>query len=180
MKIDFSSPVATAGLSRCADVECRVLTASPFRILNSFAGIHRLSASQLCWPQCFRRPTWLHTPGCLALSGRPRRCGCLARRGHFCAALCRRFLFLSLLDLASYQVLTLLSLLCQLWMDCSCDISSFFEEVSSLTPFLLFPSVSLLPVEEGLPVSPCCSLISSRVYLPFLPCLSLLFFPPCL
>ena len=38
-KLTFSSPGATAGFSKFADVECNTLTASSFRIWNSLTGI---------------------------------------------------------------------------------------------------------------------------------------------
>ena len=47
----------------CWHTECSTLTASCFRVWNSSAGIPSPPLA-LCL-----RPTWLHTPGCLALGG---------------------------------------------------------------------------------------------------------------
>ena len=54
----------------------------------------------------------------------------------------------------------MVSVLCiaHLWMNCSFDNANFLDEISSLTLSDFFPSVSLLSIEEGLLVSPCCSL----------------------
>ena len=49
-------------------VECSTLIASSFKILNSSAGIPSLPLALLAAD--FLRPTWFHTPECLALSER--------------------------------------------------------------------------------------------------------------
>ena len=57
----------------CSHTECSTLTASSFRIWNSSAGI--LSPSPVLYTVMPLRPTWLHTPGCLALSEWPHHRG---------------------------------------------------------------------------------------------------------
>ena len=61
-KLTFSSPVATAEFQICWNSECSILTASSFRIWNSLAGI----LSPLLAFFVLLRPSWLHTPRCLA------------------------------------------------------------------------------------------------------------------
>ena len=69
MRIDFSSPVATAGSSRFAVM----LNETPWRhhplgfwiVLLEFCHIPSL---------CFLKPTWLRSPECLALDGWPQHC----------------------------------------------------------------------------------------------------------
>ena len=50
----------------CWHIECSTFIASSFRIWNSSAGIPSPPLA-LFIVLCFLRPTWLHTPGCLAL-----------------------------------------------------------------------------------------------------------------
>ena len=57
----------------CSHTECSTLTAPSFRTWNSSAGIP--SPSPVLHTVMLVRPTWLHTPGCLALSEWPHRRG---------------------------------------------------------------------------------------------------------
>ena len=65
-KLTFSSPVATAEFSKFTSILRAVLRASSFWIWNGSAGIPSFSLAFFVV-----RPTWLHTPECLALGKWP-------------------------------------------------------------------------------------------------------------
>ena len=59
----------------CWCIDCSTLTTSSFRIWNSSAGIP--SPPIALFVVCFLRPTWLHTPRCLAVGLWSHHCGYL-------------------------------------------------------------------------------------------------------
>ena len=73
-KWTFFSPVATAEFSKFSGILSATLLQHHllgFEIAQlEFHYLH-----YLCWQWCFLRPTWLHTPGCLALGEWSHHCG---------------------------------------------------------------------------------------------------------
>ena len=67
-------------------IECSILIASSFRIWNSLARIP--SPPPALFIVCFLRPTWLHTPGCLALGEWSHHRAHLGCEELFCTVLC--------------------------------------------------------------------------------------------
>ena len=67
----------------CWHIDCSTFTASFFRIWNSSTGIPSPPLA-LLWH--FLRPTWLHIPGCLAVSEWSHHCGYLGDEDLFCIA----------------------------------------------------------------------------------------------
>ena len=70
----------------CWHIECSTSTASSFRIWNSLARIP--SPPPALFIVCFLRPTWLHTPGCLALGEWSHHRAHLGCEELFCTVLC--------------------------------------------------------------------------------------------
>ena len=70
----------------CWHIECSTFTASSFRIWNSLARIP--SPPPALFIVCFLRPTWLHTPGCLALGEWSHHRAHLGCEELFCTVLC--------------------------------------------------------------------------------------------
>ena len=144
----------------CCRIECSTYTASSFRISNSSTGIP--SPLLALFIVSFLRPTWLHIPGCLALSEWSHHCGYLGHENLFCIIL------LCILATSS-QYLLLMLLLCffhttsvlycaYLCMKYSLGISNFLEEIHSLSHSIVFLYFFALITEEGFLISPCYSL----------------------
>ena len=75
-KLTFSSPVATAEFSQFADILSAAL--EQHHLLGfEIAQLEFHHLHELCLRQCFLRPTWLHTPGCLTLGEWPHHSGYL-------------------------------------------------------------------------------------------------------
>ena len=73
MKTDLSKTCGHCWVFQiCWHIDCNTLTASSLRILNSSAGIP--SPPLALFIVTFLKPTWLHTPGCLALGEWPHHC----------------------------------------------------------------------------------------------------------
>ena len=68
-KLTFSSPVATAEFSKFAGILSAALYSILFWNFNSSVGIPSPALALII--ASFLRPTWLHTPGCLALGEWP-------------------------------------------------------------------------------------------------------------
>ena len=66
-------------------IECSTFTASSLRMWNSSAGIP--SPPLALFIVMLLRPTWLHTPGCLALGQWSHHCGYLGHEDLFCTVL---------------------------------------------------------------------------------------------
>ena len=69
----------------CWLIECSIFTASSFRIWNSSAWIP--SPPLVLFIGMLPKPTWLHTPGCLALDEWSHHCGYLGHEDLFCIVL---------------------------------------------------------------------------------------------
>ena len=160
----------------CGHNECKTLMASSFRDLNSPAGIswHPLALlAAVLLKACLTSHSGMSGSGCLTT---PLWSSSSLRR--FCTALpC-------ILSISSWFLQHLLglchfySLFAHLWAESSLEVSSFPEEISRLSPFLVFFCYSTVFVEEGLLVSSSCSLklcaFTGCAFRP-LPCFSLLF-----
>ena len=86
-KWNFSSPVATAEFSKFAGIFSAALLQHhllEFEIAQ--LELHHLH--YLCSQYCFLRPTWLHTPGCLALGEWSHHHGYLGHWDIFCTVFC--------------------------------------------------------------------------------------------
>ena len=66
MKADLFQSCGHRWVFQIYCIEYNTITASSFRIWNSSTGIPSPPLALFVW--CFLRPTWLCTPGCLALS----------------------------------------------------------------------------------------------------------------
>ena len=141
----------------CWHIECSTLIASSVRIWNSSAGI---PSPPLTWlaavlpkahlPSHSRMSgsEWGTAPSGLSRSLRAFLYSCSVYSCH-----------LFLISSASIRSLLCSVIYCaHLWMKCAFDISSFLEELSSLSSSVVFLCFSALFSEEGLLVSPCYSL----------------------
>jgi len=131
-KLTFSSPVATAKFSKFAGIKCSTLTASPFRIWNSSAGIPSpplalfavmLPKSHLTSHSSMFGSRWVITPLCLSGS---LRC--------VCVCVCVLCILPPLFNIFCFCLVYTVSVLyfAHLCMKCSLCISNFLEEISSL------------------------------------------------
>ena len=132
MKMDlFQSCGHCWAFQICWHIECSIFTASSFRTWNSSARIPSPRLTLFVW--CFLRPTWLWTPGCLALGEWSNHRGYLGHEDVF--------LYSSSVYSATFlkYLLTLLDpycfcpLLCPLLHEFFPGISNFLEEISSLS-----------------------------------------------
>ena len=124
-KLTFSSPVVTAEFSKFAGILSGILstfTAASFRIWISSTEI--LSPPLALFVVMLLRPTWLHTPGCLALDEWSHHCGYLGHEDLFCIILlysCHLFLISS----ASIKSIPFLSFIVRVLYSRSTSFFSF-------------------------------------------------------
>ena len=157
MKTDLFQSCGHCWVSQiCWHTECSTLTALSFRILNSSAGILSpalalfavmLPKAHLTSHSKMSGSRWMTTPSWLSWSLRPFLYSSSVYSCHLfliSAASVRSLMFLSFLSPSLYEMFP--------WY------LSFLEEISSLSPSIVFLYFFALFTEEGLLISPCCSL----------------------
>ena len=124
-------------------------------------------------------PTWLRGQECLALRERSHYCDYLGHDNLFLYSSSTYSCHLFLISSASIRYLPFLLFIVPSLHEMFFDISSFLEEISSLSPSVVFLYFFALITEEGFLISPCYSLelcIQMGIYFLFsLPLTSLLF-----
>ena len=142
----------------CWHIECSTFTASFLGLEIAQLEFHHLQ--WLCSQWWFLRPTWLCTPGCLALGEWSHHHGYPGHEDLFCTVLCvflPSFLnvFCSSASLRSIEFLFFIMPIFALNVPL---VSLIFLKRSLVFPILLFSSFVALITEEGFFISPCYSL----------------------
>ena len=157
----------------CWHIECSTFTATSYRIWSSTGILSPPLA--LLW--CFLRPTWLCIPWFLALGEWSHHHGYL---GHEYLSLYSSSVYschLFLISSASVRSIPFVFYCAHLCMKCFLGISTFLEEISSLSHSIVFLYFFSLIIEGGFLFSPCYSLeLCIHMGVSFIFCLAISFF----
>jgi len=150
----------------CWPIKCSTLTSSSFRIWNSSTVIS--SPPLALFVVMFIRPTWLHTPGCLAV-GVYHIIVIIWVVKIFLHSSSVYFCHLFLISSASVRSIPFLSCIEPIFAWNISLVSLFFEEISSLYRSIVFLYFFALITEEGFLFSPCYSLeLCIQMFISFL------------